>query len=432
MRPIRLTSIPLALFGATLVFASGAVAQTPTPQPCQAFNPCTPVIGPWATAPSDRNQLFQVQCPTGRTAVSGDAAFPGAIYPVGIVTAGGLGPGGDSLEFAAFPDPVGVTFRPAVGCAPPGAKLAQFGRAAAIRRRFRARVRTARVRPGAEVRVRLACARGTRLVQSGSAVGFYTRRPPPARVVKALEHRHRRHGRATRTVVVAPAGVGDDERVEVQVTAICAPAGDRSAARLQGRATEPCQTVEPCIAVDGPWVTAPSNGLSIYTLSCPAGRFAVGSDAGFRGVIYPVAIETGGGLVAGRVDEFVFGALSLPFSVTYQPAVGCSAPGAALPSLARATAARPRYRVRTRTVRVRPGAAVRVRLGCARGRRLMHSGSGVAFFTRRPPSRQVIRALEHRHRRAGRLTRTLVVAPAGVGNDERVELQVTAICAPGR
>ena len=158
MRPIRLTSIPLALFGATLVFASGAVAQTPTPQPCQAFNPCTPVIGPWATAPSDRNQVFQVPCPTGRTAVSGDAAFPGAIYPVGIVTAGGLGPGGDSLEFAAFPDPVGVTFRPAVGCAPPGAKLAQFGRAAAIRRRFRARVRTARVRPGAEVRVRLACA----------------------------------------------------------------------------------------------------------------------------------------------------------------------------------------------------------------------------------------------------------------------------------
>ena len=432
MRPVRLSSIPLALFTATLVLASAAVAQTPTPQPCQAFNPCTPVIGPWATAPSDGDQVFQVQCPAGTTAVSGDAAFPGAIYPVGIVTVGGLGPGGDSLEFGAFSDPVSVTFKPAVGCSPPGAKLAPFGRAAAGPRRARARVRTARVRPGAAVRVRLACPRGTRLVHSGSAVAFYTPRPPPARVVKALDHRHRRAGRVTRTVVVAPAGVGDDERVEVQVTAICGPARDRAAARLQGRTPQPCQTVEPCTPVVGPWVTAPSNGLSIYTVSCSAGQFAVGSDAGFPGAIYPVAIETGGGLVAGRVDEFVFGVLSVPLSVTYQPAVGCSAPGAALPSLARAAAARRRYRVRTRTVRVRPGAAVRVRLGCARGRRLVHSGSGVAFFTRRPPSRRVIRALEHRHRRAGRLTRTLVVAPAGVGDDERVELQVTAICAPGR
>ena len=106
MRPVRLSSIPLALFTATLVLASAAVAQTPTPQPCQAFKPCTPVIGPWATAPSGGDQVFQVQCPAGTTAVSGDAAFPGAIYPVGIVTVGGLGPGGGSLEFGAFSDPV--------------------------------------------------------------------------------------------------------------------------------------------------------------------------------------------------------------------------------------------------------------------------------------------------------------------------------------
>ena len=280
LRPVRLSSIPFALFAATLVFASGAVAQTPTPEPCQAFDPCTRVIGPWVTAPSDLNQLFQIQCPAGTTAVSGDAAFPGAIYPVGIVTAGGLGPGGSSLEFAAFPDPRAVTFKPAVGCSPPGAKLAPLGRAAASPTRPRVRVRTARVRPGAAVRVRLACPRGTRLLHSGSSVAFYTPRPPPARVVKALEHRHRRGGRATRTVVVAPAGVGDDERVEVQVTAICAPARDRVAARLQGRTPQPCQTVEPCTPVVGPWVTAPSNGDSIYTVSCPDGQFAAGATPG--------------------------------------------------------------------------------------------------------------------------------------------------------
>jgi hypothetical protein len=81
-----------------------------------------------------------------------------------------------------------------------------------------------------------------------------------------------------------------------------------------------------------------------------------------------------------------------------------------------------------RRVRIRPGADVRVRLACRRGERLMRSGSGVGFFTRRPPSDRVVAALAHRHRRTGRITRTVATGPAGVGDDERVELHVVVQC----
>jgi hypothetical protein len=90
-----------------------------------------------------------------------------------------------------------------------------------------------------------------------------------------------------------------------------------------------------------------------------------------------------------------------------------------------------RYRTHVRTTRIRPGGVTRLRLGCARGERLVHSGYGVAFFTRRPPSPRVIKALEHHHRRTRSVSRTFVAAPPDVGDDERVELQVTAICARG-
>ena len=300
MRPVRLTSIPLALLAATLVLASAAVAQTPTPEPCQAFNPCTRVIGPWVTAPSDLNQLFQLTCPAGTTAVSGDAAFPAAIYPVGIVTAGGLGPGGSSLEFAAFPDPRAVTFKPAgrlfasrgeagaVGAgggqpeACPGARAYRPG---PTRRRGAGAARLpTRHAPGA-LRV------VGRVLYPSSAAGSSGEgaraSSPPRRTGDADRRRRARRG-------------GGRRAREVQVTAVCAPASDRAAARLQGRTPQPCQTVEPCTPVVGPWVTAPRNSDSIYTVSCPDGQFAVGSDAGFPGAISPVAIETGGGLVAGR------------------------------------------------------------------------------------------------------------------------------------
>ena len=400
MRPLALACLSLALTAA-LVLANPATAgaQTPTPHPCQVFVPCTPAVGPWVTSPSDSGLVYFVACPDGQ-AVGADAVFPGANYPVGV----GTGPG-DESTFGAFAAPVSVTYQPAVGClpsgacltygpaagcSPPGATLASRRQAASLRRPYRTRVRTVRIRPGAEVRVRLGCARGRRLLHSGSAVAFFTRRPPSPRVVEALEHRHRRTGRVTRTRVAAPPGVGDDERVELQVSAICRRARDRAAraSQVPYSTPRPCEAVfTPCTPGIGPWVTTPANGDDIYVAGCPRGQRAVGSDAVFPNAVQLVVILVGGGLSPGVARDFSFGVLPDVGSVTYKPGVGCSPPGAVLAS--RRQAARPRgaYRRRVRTVRVRPGAEVRLRLRCARGQRLLHSGSAVAFFTRRPPRR---------------------------------------------
>jgi hypothetical protein len=71
----------------------------------------------------------------------------------------------------------------------------------------------------------------------------------------------------------------------------------------------------------------------------------------------------------------------------------------------------------------------RVRVGCRSGERLVHAGSSVLFFTRQPPSRSVVKALVHRHRHLRTAIETIFAAPRGVGDNERVELQVSAVCA---
>jgi hypothetical protein len=146
-----------------------------------------------------------------------------AVHSVGVQTNLNDGPGlSDQLVFGVFPDQHWMIFKPGVGCLPKGATAGD----AALRQpppggALRWYVRKTRIRPGADVRLRLGCARGERLVRSGSGVGFYTRRPPSDRVVEALEHHHRRSGRITRTSVTGPRGVGDDERVELRISALC-------------------------------------------------------------------------------------------------------------------------------------------------------------------------------------------------------------------
>ncbi len=213
----------------------------------------------------------------------------------------------------------------------------------------------------------------------------------------------------------------------MRLTAFCAPALSRGAGGAQAT-TGACEQWTPCTTVTGPWVTSPKYGDDTYLISCTGTARAVGSDANFPGAIAPVGIEIGGGLRPGDVRGFYFGVLPTPNSITYQPVVGCSPGGARV--IAGPSQVSTRRIVRTR--RVRPGEPVRLRLECPRGRRLVHSGSGLAFFTDRPPSRRVVRALRHRHRRGKLASRTFVALPPGVGDDERVELQVSALCSARR
>jgi hypothetical protein len=290
--------------------------------------------------------------------------------------------------------------------------------------------------------VRLGCGRGERLAHSGSGVAFHTPDPPSAAIVRALEHRHRRNGSVTRTHVVGPPGVGDDERVELRVTVLCSRPRRRELRPAQSPSELLCgYFISSCTAQTGPWVTA-SVLHNTYQLACkndgnPLEFAAVSSfvwSPQSPSIKYPVGTFVAGGLELG----FTFGAMTgfrgaNPPNEIYQPIIGCVPSGAcflcsAAGFLRPAEFARP-YRTRVRTRRIRSGAKVRLRLGCGRGRRLVYSGSAIAFFTRRPPSPALVRALKHRHRRGESVARASVSAPAGVGDNERVELQATAFCA---
>jgi hypothetical protein len=436
LRPVPLVSLTLSLTAAALVAAGPVAAQDQDVDPCEFFTSCTEIDRGWV-ASGDGTSLYKIACPSGEFAVGSDAAGNLSRLGVGGGTMTALGPGtSGSFVFGLVPETPNVTWKPAVGCLKNGAMLSLARRSP---RPYRTPVRTRRIRPGVELRVRHRCARGERLVSSGSGVAFFTQRPPSPATVKALEHRHRRRGSVTWTHVAAPPGVGDDERVELQVTAIC------SQARVPGGAEDStCMYFSDCTSTTGPWVTAPG-GRGIYNVVCPSNSgqdtFAVGYGAVFSPsspVKYPVATLTPG---AGEPGLW-FGILVPPQEqnvppVTYQPSIGCAPDGACFFCVAPAGFMRPAgspspYRTRVRTRRIRPGAAVGVRLRCARGWRLGQSGSAIAFFTRRPPSPAIVKALRHRHRRSGSLTRTVAAAPPGVGDDERVELQVTVFCSRRR
>jgi hypothetical protein len=431
LRTVSLALVAVVLVGAALVLARPADAQSSEPHPCLVFTPCATLAGPWVSNALGNGNVWTLQC-TGasRFAVGSDVVFKGAIQPAGIDVGGGLGPGGGGLTFGLF---VPLTYQglinwqPAIGCAPPGSSFSPLGLAAGFRRAVRRLVRSVPVSPGAEVRMKLACRRGEHLLRSGSGVGFFTRRPPSDRVLRAIEHRHRRSGRVARTLVRAPTGVGDNERVEVQTTLLCARAG-AAPSQVPYQTPRPCVEFTSCTTVLGPWVTAPTGGGDAWDVACPAGRYAEGADAVFDDyAVRAVGAQTNSSVAPGQGDRLTFGAFPGQPQIKYRPGVGCltkgASPGAAA-GLAR------RVRTLVRRVRIRPGADVRVRLACRRGERLMHSGSGVGFYTRRPPSDRTVKALSHRHRRSGRITRTFATGPAGVGDDERVELHVVVQCVP--
>jgi hypothetical protein len=434
LRTISLVVVSVAVVVAALLLAPPAPAQISPPHPCEVFTPCTTVAGPWVSNAQGNGNMWTVQCAGQSTvAVGSDVVFKGDVQPAGIDVAGGLGPGGGSLTFELL---VPLTYsglinwQPAVGCSPLGTPFSPVGRAAGFRRSVRRVVRSVPVRPGSDVRLRLGCGRGERLVRSGSGVGFFTSRPPSARVLRAIEHRHHRGRRVARTLVTAPAGVGDNERVEVQTTVLCGRAR-AGAAQVPYQEPRPCVGFTACTTVLGPWVTAPAGGGDAWDVSCPAGRYAEGADAVFDDyAVRWVGAQTNSNLGPGLGDRLTFGAFPGQPQIKYQPGVGCLAQGSTAGEAAFQRAAGLARRIRTlvRRVRIRPGADLRVRLACRRGERLMHSGSGVGFFTRRPPSDRTVAALSHRHRRTGRVTRTVATGPAGVGDDERVELHVIVQC----
>ncbi len=365
-------------------------------------------------------------------AVSSDVQYPVVPYPLGVAIGNYGGYGASSLTFFGFWGLPAFTYKPSVGCAPPSVTLASVRKPAVALGGPRTLVRTVRIYPRAVHRVVLACSPGERVVSAGSAFVFLTHLPPSSRLIRRLRYHGRRVGSTYRVIVVAPAGVGANGRIELRVTVLCGRARTSAPTNLQATSSVACRDWTPCQQVVGPWVTFPANEGNTYDLSCPAGKEAVGADALTQPYGNTAGVVTGGGYVPGLAHGMEFGAYPYAgVTIQYQPIVGCSPPGATSSSSAlRSSGASPGYHRLVRKIRLHPRAIARVRLACARGERLLHGSWAVAFYTSRPPSPRLVKRLLRRKRRTRSAFTVVVAAPVGLGVHERVELQITVLCAP--
>ena len=212
------------------VLAAGATRAGATNE-CRGLRVCVRVVGPWVVVPASHARVeFQLACPR-RYLVGGldaelsdpaiDIAFLGRL---GAPIAPGITTTRKAVFVATFVGSTkrAVTFRPHLGCVPssgggggiPTAVIVRPGQPA-VRR-----VYTGRVVPGRTRFFAAGCASAERLVAGSHAVGFYTAKPPAARLVAAVATRQslaRDH-----VTVEARGGALGRVRAIVQVSAICA------------------------------------------------------------------------------------------------------------------------------------------------------------------------------------------------------------------
>lgn len=174
------------------VAAGIAAASAGATNECKGLKVCVPVAGPWVVAGGGEQVSFQLSCPP-RFVVAGldaelsrsgvDVTFRGSLgSPVnpGITTS-------RSAEFLARLLLAGTpaTFRPHIGCIPASGGGQRFP---TVHRPAPALVATAvqlSVRPGVHRYVER-CTSGKHLTGATHAVGFYTRAPPAAAVVRSV------------------------------------------------------------------------------------------------------------------------------------------------------------------------------------------------------------------------------------------------------
>jgi hypothetical protein len=226
-----------ALVAAAAAVVAASASPAGATNECRGLQICVRVAGPWVVVPSQggapRARVeYQLSCPR-RYLVGGldaelsnpaiDVSFFGK---VGAPVAPGITTSRKAVFVATF---VGssrraATFRPHIGCVPangaggriPTAVTVVHPGQPAVRR-----VRTMRVVPGRTRSVAAGCASGERFVAGSHAIGFYTLRPPAARLVAAVATRQ---SLARDHVTVGATGGTALGRVRavVQVSAICA------------------------------------------------------------------------------------------------------------------------------------------------------------------------------------------------------------------
>jgi hypothetical protein len=231
---VRRLLVAAALAAAALVAGAGPAGAT---NECRGLMVCVKVRGPWVVVPAGRSVPrqrveYQLSCPRGYLVGGLDAELSDRRIDVGFT--GKLGspvsPGVTTARAAVFvaayvgASPRTPTFRPHLGCVPAsggGGRIPTAARVFPPGEPTVRHVRTSRIPAGRGRRITARCAAGERLVAASHAVGFYTRRPPSARLVAAVTAaRVVRGGRVTVTAVGARALRG--VRAVVQVSALCA------------------------------------------------------------------------------------------------------------------------------------------------------------------------------------------------------------------
>jgi len=232
-----LLALALIAIGAT---ATAAQAAEPETSECAGLANCTSIPNtPWVVVPpgtlgfTNHNQgviepgtvLWRVDCAASKVPAGRDYVVSKPGQPL-IVTAFVLPfnigiTGSPSASFyAVWEREVATSFQPLVGCIP---KAASASAAAGSTSRLRQRTFTHALHPGQTKTFAHGCAKGERLASSEHGVGFYRDSPPTEAELKSLQVTRRNKG--GRVVVQVRTGrmVGDDERAEIQIHALCGP-----------------------------------------------------------------------------------------------------------------------------------------------------------------------------------------------------------------
>ena len=211
-------------------------------------------------------------------------------------------------------------------------------------------------------------------------------------------------------------------------------------------ATNECRGLQVCVRVAGPWVVVPVRLAAPrpqvqYQLTCPKGFVVGGLDAELtdRGIDVSFVGSSGSpvnpGITTSRTAVFVASYVGTSSRTqTFRPHIGCipsSGGGSRTPTSVRAVVppGKPTVR-RVRTVRVPPSSRTVV-VRCTSGERLVAATHALGFFTKSPPSAQLVGTVfAQRSVRGGRVS--ALVRGDDAMTSVRAVVQVAAVCAGGK
>jgi hypothetical protein len=221
--------------------------------------------------------------------------------------------------------------------------------------------------------------------------------------------------------------------------ALAAVAG-LSAGASAGVAADECNGLMVCIPVAGPWVHVPapsgaSAAVAHWQLICPKGVVG-GTDAraSERGVTVDFVGELGSPINPGittRTSAWFEGVYPGPpkHASSFQPFIGCLPSPGGGGRTRTAVPVKPGngVTVRTRTLKVAPGAPARAAIACRSDERMLTVTHAVGIFQANPPTDAQFASVHVTQLRQGRLAIIEATRSGGVG-PIRSDVQIQATC----